>query len=298
MEIRPAEYPPLAANVEQAPPAQVADALRFDKGDDFARIDTRATPGFHGGKTEGREAHVLDNEVLGDLQERLFANALTGTAEKSLLVVLQGRDSAGKGGVVKHVVGALSPHGVHVAAFGVPTAEESAHHFLWRVYRELPRYGHVGVFDRSHYEDILAARMHGLVSREVWEGRYDEINEFEEGLAANGTEIVKIMLTISKEEQAERLGDRLVRQDKHWKFSRSDIEDRERWDEYTEAFQDVLDRTSKRNAPWYVVPADRKWYSRWAVVRILIHHLEKLGLDWPEGDFDPMAEMERLLRTM
>lgn len=294
MEILPAVVPPLADNVPQASPAEVARLLRFRKGLDLGGVDTRATPGFEGDKLAGRAAHVLDNEVLSDLQERLFANARTGKFEKALLLVLQGRDSSGKGGVVKHVVGALSPHGVHVAAFGVPTEEEASHHFLWRIYRELPRYGHIGVFDRSHYEDILAARMHRLVPPKVWKGRYDTVNEFEESLADSGIDVVKVMLTISKEEQAERLRDRLERADKHWKFAPSDIADRENWDAYTEAFQDVLDRTHKDHAPWYVVPADRKWYARWAITRILVHHLERMDLAWPTGSFDPEAELARL----
>lgn len=294
MKIIPAEVPPLADNVDQAAPGEVADLLRFAPGNRFAAVDPSATPGFSGGKADGKIAQAFDSAVLADLQERLFANAAVNGLHNAVLLVIQGRDSAGKGGLVKHVVSALSPHGVEVAAFGVPTAEEAAHHFLWRVYKRLPRWGNIAVFDRSHYEDILATRMHDLAPESVWKDRYDVINEFEEGLHESGIRIVKIMLTISPEEQAERLRDRLVRIDKQWKHSTSDLDDRALWDEYTTAFQDVLDRTSRAGAPWFVVPADRKWYSRWAVTRILIHELEQLDLEWPRGNFDPAAELARL----
>ena len=294
VKIRPAEVPPLAANVPQAAPSEVADLLRFAPGNSFDAVDPEATPGFSGSKADGKVAQSLDNAVFSDLQERLFANAAVNGLQHSVLLIIQGRDSAGKGGLVKHVVGALSPHGVEVAAFGVPTAEEAAHYFLWRVYRRLPRWGNIGVFDRSHYEDILAVRMHGLAPQKVWEERYDVINEFEEGLHESGIRVVKVMLTISPDEQEERLRDRLVRADKQWKHSASDISDRAAWGDYTTAFQDVLDRTSRVGAPWFVVPANRKWYSRWAVTRILINELQQLGLEWPQGDFDPAAELARL----
>ncbi|MCT1921800.1 polyphosphate kinase 2 family protein [Brevibacterium luteolum] len=297
MKLEPAEQPPLADNVEQASPAEVAELLRFSPGDDFSAIDTAATPGFSGDKAAGKEAQAIDHELLSDLQERLYANANAGDLRKAVLLVLQGRDTAGKGGVVKHVVGALSPHGMQVAAFGVPTEEEASHHFLWRIYRALPKFGNIGVFDRSHYEDILAVRMHKLRPPSVWLERYDTINGFEDSLTDSGIHIVKCMLTVSQEEQADRLENRLRRVDKHWKYNSGDVADRARWSEYTQAYQDVLDRTSTDDAPWYVIPADRKWYSRWAIVRLLINELQKLDLDWPLGDFDPEEELRDLKET-
>ncbi|MFB9776811.1 PPK2 family polyphosphate kinase [Brevibacterium otitidis] len=297
MELQPAETPPLADNVDQASPAEVAELLRFAPGDDFSAIDTAATPGFSGEKQDGRAAQQVDTELLSDLQERLYANANVGGLRKSVLLVLQGRDTAGKGGVVKHVVGALSPHGVQVSAFGVPNAEEASRPFLWRINRALPRWGNIGVFDRSHYEDILAVRMHELEPPSVWLDRYEDINSFEDTQVDSGIHIVKCMLTVSPEEQAKRLENRLRRVDKHWKFNPTDIDDRARWADYTQAYQDVLDRTSTDLVPWYVIPADRKWYSRWAIVRLLIHQLQQLNLDWPLGHFDPDAELKRLEET-
>lgn len=295
--IEPAEVPRLADNVEQAAPGELAELLRYRSGQSFAGVDPESTPGFSGNKADGRAAHELDNAVLKDLQERLFANTKVGGLHRALILVLQGRDSSGKGGIVRHVAGAVSPHGVVTAAFGVPTDEEAAHHFLWRVYRKLPRFGTIAVFDRSHYEDILVPRVRGLTPPKVWQDRYDVINEFEEGLVESGVRIIKVMLTISPEEQAERLRDRIVRIDKQWKHSRGDLEDRRDWDEYTEAFEDVLERTSTEAAPWYIVPADRKWYSRWAVVRLLIDELQALDLQWPRGSFDPEAELALLEKS-
>lgn len=274
-------------------PAEVSDLLRHQPGRSFGDIDGAATPGFEGKKADGLIALETDRPVLKELQEKLHASAQVGQ-RRALLLVLQGRDSSGKGGITKHIVGSFSPHGVDVSAFGVPTKMEAAHHFLWRIYRELPAYGQIGVFDRSHYEDILATRMHRLAPEAVWKRRYDEINEFEEGLANEGTVVVKVMLGVSPEKQEERLLDRLERPEKHWKYNPSDLEDRRRWHEYSEAFQDVLDRTSTFHAPWFVVPADRKWYARWAVGRLLIRELERLDLQWPGPAFD-VDEQRKIL---
>lgn len=274
-------------------PEQVAAALAYRKAP-LKDLDTSSTPGFEGGKAEGKKALAAGADRLGELQEMLYASAASGERKRAVVLVLQGRDTAGKGGIVKHVVSALSPHGVRTTSFGVPTKEEAAHPYLWRVMRALPPYGSIGVFDRSHYEDILAVRMHGLADESVWGGRYEQINEFEEGLAADGIRLVKVMLAISKEEQEERLRERLERQDKFWKFNPSDIDDRLLWDGYTQAFQDVLDRTSTEVAPWYVVPADRKWYARWAVANLLTAELEGLDLAWPAAEFDVAEQLSRL----
>lgn len=291
--IQPALSPKLADNVDQATPAELAELLRWRAGGNFDAIDQTGKPGFGGKKDDGKTARAMDTEVLVDLQERLFANAKVG-ATRSLLLVIQGRDTAGKGGIVNHVAGALSPHGVSIAAFGVPTQEEARHHFLWRIKKQLPAPGQIGVFDRSHYEDVLAVRIHKLAKEEVWRGRYEEIREFERTLADGGTDIVKVMLTVSQNEQYERLSDRLAREDKLWKYSPSDVDDRLKWYEYSRAFADVMDETDTNRAPWYVVPSDRKWYARWAVARLVIHHLLGMNLAWPHSEFNVEDERARL----
>lgn len=214
-----------------------------------------------------------------------------------MLLVLQGLDTAGKGGIVRHVVGLVDPQGVSIRSFGVPTEEERAHDFLWRIRRALPQPGRIGVFDRSHYEDVLVARVDELVPPDVWESRYDLINDFEAELVAAGTVVVKVALMVSYEEQGERLAERLERPDKHWKYNPGDIDTRLRWDDYQEAYQAVFDRTSTPHAPWHVIPADDKRYARLAVSQLLVEALESLDLDWPQADFDVAAEKERLEAT-
>lgn len=269
------------------------DALRAGPGFDLADVDRASTPGWDGGKGDARNYLAEQGEHLSELQERLFAHGRTG-GTRSVLLVLQGMDTAGKGGIVRHVIGAVDPQGVALRSFGVPTAEERAHHYLWRIRNALPRPGYIGVFDRSHYEDVLVVRVEKLVPRTVWQPRYAEIDDFEAEVAASGTAIVKAMLLVSAQEQAERLRERLERPDKHWKYSPSDIDVRERWHEYQEAYQAVLDRTSTDVAPWYVIPADRKWYARLAVSALLARALESLDLGWPAADFDVAAELARL----
>lgn len=269
------------------------EVLRARPGFDLAGLDRRSTPGWPGGK--GAAAVRLTDRMtrMSELQERLFAHGRTG-GTRSVLLVLQGMDTAGKGGVIRHVIGAVDPQGVMLRSFGVPTPEELAQHYLWRVRNGLPRPGYIGVFDRSHYEDVLVARVAGLVPPEVWEARYDEINAFEAEVTASGTTIAKVLLAVSAKEQAERLRERLERPDKHWKYNPGDIDVRERWGLYDEAYQAVLDRTSTDVAPWYVVPADRKWYARLAVSELLAVALEDLNLGWPPADFDPATELDRL----
>lgn len=279
-------------------PEGLAALLRYDGDRGFAGVDTASTPGFAGRKTDGLRAQEADAGLIRRAQERLHAHALRPDgARRALVLVLQGRDAAGKGGVVRHLSGAVGPHGLETTAFGVPTQEEAAHHFLWRVQRRVPAWGRIAVFDRSHYEDILAVRMHGLAPRSVWEPRYGMIREFEDGLTANGIDVVKVMLTVSQDEQAERLRERITVPEKAWKHSASDLADRLRWHEYAEAFEDVLVRTDRDSAPWYVVPSDRKWYARWAVGRLLLHHLDTMGLEFPAPDFDPEAAEAELDAT-
>jgi PPK2 family polyphosphate:nucleotide phosphotransferase len=267
--------------------------LAFTAGDNVAGIDTSATPGFTGSKADAPALQAQRNERYAALQEMLYANGKEGD-RRSLLLVLQGMDTAGKGGIVKHVVGAANPMGICYTGFGVPTEEERRHHYLWRVWRAVPPAGHIGVFDRSHYEDVLTVRVHNLVPPEVWAARYDEINAFESQLVDGGMTLVKVVLLISAEEQKRQLSERLERPDKRWKFDPKDVDERELWPQYMEAYQAVLDKTSTPHAPWYVVPCDKKWYSRLAVTELLIDALSSLDLSWPAVKFDVEAEMLRL----
>ncbi len=258
-----------------------------------ADLDTGATPGFRGDKKAGELLLEERRAVLSGLQERLYANGRSGDP-RNILLVLQGMDTAGKGGIVRHVIGSVDPQGVDHAAFGVPTAEERRHHYLWRIRKKLPRGGQIGVFDRSHYEDVLVVRVHDLVPPDVWGKRYDEINTFERKLALAGTTVIKVAMFVSPDEQRKRLAERLERPDKHWKFNPADIDERAFWPAYQDAYQAVLDRTCTEHAPWYVVPADRKWYARLAVTELLIDALRTLKLEWPAAQFD-VAEQQRRL---
>ena len=255
-------------------------------GSDFrlADVDTASTPGFSGGKAKGEEALAEAQPELDRLQELLFANKEHDP--RSVLLVLQGMDTAGKGGIVRHVVGAVDVQGVHIHAFKQPTEEELAHDFLWRVRNELPEPGQLAVFDRSHYEDVLIGRVRELADADEIERRYGAINDFEAELVASGTVVVKAMLHISSDEQHSRLAERLERPEKFWKFNPGDLAERALWPAYQEAYQVALERTSTEAAPWYVVPADRKWYARLAVAELVTDALLSLGQDWPPADFD------------
>ncbi|MET7772499.1 PPK2 family polyphosphate kinase [Nocardia sp. NPDC005366] len=268
------------------------EALKAD-GLRITDLDTSGTPGFTGDKSEGLVSLAERATVLSGLQEKLYANGRSGD-KRSVLLVLQGMDTAGKGGIVRYVIGSVDPQGVDHAAFGVPTEKELRHHFLWRIRRELPGGGQLGVFDRSHYEDVLVVRVHDLVPPEEWEPRYDEINAFEEELVYEGTTLVKVAMFVSLDEQKRRLSERLERRDKHWKFNPADIDERAHWPAYQQAYQAMLDRTSSGHAPWYVIPADRKWFARLAVTELLIDALERLELDWPPPQFDIEEQKRRL----
>ncbi|MET8774339.1 polyphosphate kinase 2 family protein [Nocardia sp. NPDC004654] len=270
----------------------VTEALKAD-GLRIAELATSSTPGFTGDKQLAQELLIQRGRALSVLQEKLYANGRSGD-KRSVLLVLQGMDTAGKGGIVRHVIGSVDPQGVDHAAFGVPTEEERRHHYLWRIRKELPRGGQLGVFDRSHYEDVLVVRVHELVPRAEWEPRYDEINEFERELMREGITLVKVAMFVSLDEQKKRLRQRLERQDKYWKFNSSDIDERAYWPAYLDAYQAMLDRTSTADAPWYVLPADHKWYARLAVTELLIDALEKLNLDWPPANFDVAEQLRRL----
>ncbi|WP_314453393.1 polyphosphate kinase 2 family protein [uncultured Microbacterium sp.] len=271
-----------------------AEALRVEPGFRLADIDPRSTPGYDGDKAAGKADLDEGREPLEDLQERLFAQSVAGTATGSVLLVLQAMDTAGKGGIVRHVVGAVDPQGVELASFKKPTAEELSHDFLWRIEKRLPDAGRLGVFDRSHYEDVLIGRVRSLAPTDEIERRYGAIVTFEAQAAEMGIRVVKVMLHISKDEQRERLAERLDRPEKHWKYNPGDVDERELWDDYMEAYQVAIERTSTPVAPWHVVPADRKWYARLAVQQLLIGALTHIDPRWPAADYDVEEEKRRL----
>jgi PPK2 family polyphosphate:nucleotide phosphotransferase len=268
--------------------------LAFRPGDKVSAIDPTATPGFRGSKTDAPALQAERNKRFAELQEMLYANNKAADDKRSVLLVLQGMDTAGKGGIVKHVVGSANPQGIRYTYFGVPTEEELSHHFLWRIRRGLPGPGKIGVFDRSHYEDVLVVRVRNLVPPEVWGARYDEINAFERELVDSGTTLIKVAMFVSLKEQKKRLMKRLERPDKYWKYNPGDIDERLLWPKYQEAYQAVLDRTSTDYAPWHIVPCDRKWYSRLAITELLIEALEDFNMSWPTADFDVEVEKKRL----
>jgi PPK2 family polyphosphate:nucleotide phosphotransferase len=274
--------------------ARISDALRVPPGPvDLRAIDPRATPGCSGGKAVASRAQAQLALRLSDLQEQLFAAGRTG-GRQSMLVVLQGLDTSGKGGAISHVVGQMDPQGVQIAAFGPPTAEERRHDFLWRVRRQLPAPGRVGVFDRSHYEDVVTVRVKQLVPRATWSRRYAAIERFEQRVAAGGTRIVKCFLHISSAEFCRRQRARLDDPAKHWKFDPADLENVHLWDGYLDAYGDALTRCNTSAAPWYVVPADRKWYRNWAMTKLLTEQLEAMDLGWPPARFDVEEQRARL----
>jgi PPK2 family polyphosphate:nucleotide phosphotransferase len=271
--------------------------LRVPPGGGPVRLrsyDPRATPGAPAGKREAQAWTPYARDRITALQERLFAQSTAGDP-RSVLVVLQGMDTSGKGGAVRHLTGLLNPAGCTVTAFKAPTAEEKAHHFLWRVERALPGPGRIGIFDRSHYEDVLVPRVRGLVPPAVWEERCDTINSFEASLADDGVSVVKVFLHISYEEQRSRLLARLDNPCKRWKFGPGDLADRARWPAFQRAYEDVLARSSTEAAPWYVVPADRKWYRDWAVGRLLMEHLDLIDPVCPPASFDVETARKQLL---
>jgi PPK2 family polyphosphate:nucleotide phosphotransferase len=234
-------------------------------------------------------------DELADLQERLFAEGRTTGSRRRVLLVLQGMDTSGKGGTLKHTVGLVDPQGVRITSFKAPTDEERAHDFLWRIRRAVPEPGYLGVFDRSHYEDVLIGRVDRLAEPDEIERRYDEINAFERELVDDGAVVVKCMLHISKSTQKDRLLRRLDRPDKHWKYNPGDLNARAKWDAYQAAYATVLERTDTEHAPWHVIPSDRKWFRNLAVGQLLLETLRAMDPQWPAADFDVDAERRALL---
>ena len=277
--------------------ADAREILRVGEGFVLTGVDPDATPGYSGDKEQSAEDLAAGAEELSELQERLYAQSRVDATDASVLLVLQAMDSAGKGGIIRHVVGSVDPQGIALTSFKKPTPEELAHDFLWRVEKRVPEPGFIGVFDRSHYEDVLIGRVRELAPPEEIERRYGAINDFEKRLTDAGTRIIKVMLHISYEEQRERLMERLDRADKHWKYNPGDVDERALWPHYMSAYQTVLERTSTEYAPWHVVPANRKWYARLAVQALLLETMEDIDPQWPAATFDIAEEKKRLAAT-
>jgi PPK2 family polyphosphate:nucleotide phosphotransferase len=249
----------------------------------LAKIDPSNT---HGHEKTACTTNLTKNlDRLSVLQYRLYAEA-----GRSLLVVLQGIDAGGKDGTVRHVMSGFNPQGANVTSFKVPAGEEKQHDYLWRVHQKVPKSGEIGIFNRSHYEDVLVVRVHNLVPPAVWKKRYKQINDFEEMLADNGVTIVKFFLYIDRDEQKRRFQQRLEDAAKNWKFSPADIEERKFWDEYTDAFEEAIEKCSQSYAPWYIIPANRKWFRNLAVSEILVHTLDEMKLKYPK----PAADLSKM----
>ena len=232
--------------------------------------------------TLGRNQDDLESEfdklqaVMSDLQYKLYVEKV-----KSILVVLQGMDTSGKDGTIRHVISAFNPVGCRVESFKAPTNEELSHDFLWRIHKVVPQKGLVGVFNRSHYEDVVEVRVQNLVPHKVWSQRYDQINQFERYMAENNVKVVKFFLHISKQEQKKRLLERLSDPSKRWKVNEDDFKKRKKWDQYMEAYGDAISRCSTRWAPWYIIPANKKWFRNWAIANIIAETLEQLKIKYP-----------------
>lgn len=262
--------------------SKLSDALRVRPKQKFRLTDVNADETYGLNKEVAGEYLARNVERLSVLQYQLYAEA-----KRSVLVVLQGIDAGGKDGTIRNVMTGMNPQGVRVVPFKVPEGVEKRHDYLWRVHRAMPEHGEIGIFNRSHYEEVLVVRVHNLVPREVWSQRYDQINNFESMLVDNGVRIVKFLLYISKEEQARRFQERLDDPAKRWKFSMADLKEREHWDEYMDAYDAMLDRCSTKAAPWYVIPANKKWFRNLAVSQIVLEAMEDMNLVFPEpvGDY-------------
>jgi PPK2 family polyphosphate:nucleotide phosphotransferase len=259
---------------------ELLQALRVEGGKGSAGLDQRDAGETFGWDKEQSYLDLADEMTeLVDLQKRLFADG-----SSSVLVVLQAMDAAGKDSTIRSIFSGLNPAGVDVNPFGVPTDEERAHDYLWRIHHHAPADGKIGVFNRSHYEDVLVVRVKGFAPEKVWKKRYGHIANFEQMLTDEGTTVIKIFLNVSRDEQKERFQERLERPDKNWKFRAGDLDDRARWPEFMEAYTDALEKTSTDDAPWYVVPADRKWVRNVCIARILRHHLEAIDPQYPDPE--------------
>jgi PPK2 family polyphosphate:nucleotide phosphotransferase len=285
---------------------KILKRYRIDDPDHFrlASIDPGDTGGLDLDKDDGKTMLVEDTERLADLQQRLYAHD-----RWALLVVLQGMDTAGKDGVIKHMMGGLNPQGCEVHPFKAPTSRELDHDFLWRAAIRLPARGDINIFNRSYYEEVLVVRVHPellarqklpekLVGKDMWKERFKDIRGFERHLLRSGTRVLKFFLHISKDEQRQRLLARLDEPAKRWKFNAGDFEERKRWDKYIAAYEDMIRHTSCAEAPWYVVPADHKWFARLVVARAIVEALESLDLEFPKVDAAALKEMQKVRAAM
>ena len=280
------------------PETGITDVLRLKPGApvDLAALDARATPGVESRAQVEAQFPALAARVA-ELQERLYAAAVGGDSKRRVLLVLQGMDTSGKGGTVRHVVGLLDPNGTRIKAFKAPTPEEQEHDFLWRIRNNLPEAGQIGIFDRSHYEDVLVAKVRKLALPMHIGRRYNTINRFEQSLVDDGAVVVKCFLHISPDAQRERLIARLDNPAKHWKYNPNDVDDRLLWPDFQDAYRIALERCGTESAPWHVVPADHKWYRNYAVLRLLIEALESIDPQYPAGKFDLAEERARVLAS-
>lgn len=269
-------------------------------------FDTKYRGGLGLTKDEGAKMLAEEKEKLHDLQERLYADG-----SRSLLIVLQAMDAAGKDSLIEHVFGGVNPQGCEVTSFKTPSTKEYGHDFLWRHYLALPEKGKIGIFNRSHYESVLVCKVHpgynlnekvwtdvAQFDDKFWDNRYESIENFEKHLAQNGTTIVKIFLNVSRDEQKERFLDRINEEDKNWKFSMGDLKERALWDKYLDAYEEAIRRTSKDYAPWYIIPADQKWFARVAAIQIIIEALEKMNLKYPELPAEERALLDDAKRML
>ena len=273
----------------------MSSLLRVPAGPvDLSTFDPRSTPGAPGGRTATEAAFAAGAPELAQLQERLYAEGVGGGSRR-LLVVLQGMDTSGKDGTTANVIGQVNPQGVRITSFKAPTAAERRHDFLWRIRRAVPAAGLVGIFNRSQYEDVLIVRVHDLVPESEWSTRYGRINAFERELVDDGVHLVKVFLHISREEQKARFLARLDDPARLFKYNPADVDERAFWDDYQTAYEQVLERCSTDVAPWYVVPADRKWYRNWAVSRLVTEALEQMAPQYPPAEFDVATERKRVL---
>jgi PPK2 family polyphosphate:nucleotide phosphotransferase len=273
-----------------------SEMLKAGKGFRLKDSDPDSTPGYPGEKSDGTALLAELDGKLTTLQEQLFAESRYG-GTKRILLILQAMDTAGKGGIVNHVMGTMNPQGVQLKSFKAPTPEEKSYDFLWRIEKAVPAAGMVGVFDRSHYEDVLIHRVHRWASPEELDRRYAAINEFEARQADAGTTIVKVMLNISRDEQKQRLLARLDDETKLWKYSSNDVKERAFWDDYMDAYQKAIEKTNTAIAPWHVVPANKKWYARIAVQQLLLDALAGLHLKWPVPELDVSMERDLVERS-
>src|SRR5215831_18954920 len=297
------EYMKLKGLAKEA--ADIAKPFHVSEGEDFRLKDYH--PADTGGMKDKKEARKIlehSRDLLSEFQEKLYAQD-----RWSLLLIFQAMDAAGKDGAVKHVMSGINPQGCDVTSFKAPSKEELDHEYLWRAHRVIPSRGKIGIFNRSYYEEVLVVRVHEdllngqqlpkeLISKRIWEERYEDINNFEKYLTRNGVIVMKFFLHLSKGEQKKRFLERLEMPDKNWKFSMADVKERASWKDYQNAYEEMIQNTATKHAPWYVIPADNKWFTRLAVAGAIIHKLHSLDLQFPEVDEDKKKELAQVRKAL